>query len=164
MFPCTSKIPPLPSHSWERESMIITSIPASSHCVIASMYLSGVKGASRVMTLYAPKSAYRSPLPFSVSIRATLSKGAMPEARSSAPYVFPEPETPVSATCIFVFERVALRRVFIGEGGNVKFFFQEDSPLFLQPLFLWIFRFTGLVVLYESFPSFERLFHRREGA
>lgn len=46
-----SRQPPLPSHSWDVESMTMVSMPASSAALIASMYRSGLKGAWSVRTL-----------------------------------------------------------------------------------------------------------------
>jgi hypothetical protein len=53
-------------------SIIITSTPAFSQVLIASIYLSGEKGASSVSVLYSQRCEYKSALPFSVSITAIL--------------------------------------------------------------------------------------------
>ena len=53
-------------------SMIISSIPAFSQVAIASMYLSGLYGASKRRVLNGPRFEYREAESFSVSMTAIL--------------------------------------------------------------------------------------------
>jgi hypothetical protein len=75
--------------------MTMTSIPASSHDLIASIYLSGEYGASSGSTLYSQRFEYSSHDQFSESMRTIFDQShTIQYAIRSAEYVFPDPDGP----------------------------------------------------------------------